>query len=546
MVTVGVIDQRNDAGTAAATESPDATIAVTIEVLDLVEAQVSNRAPVFAEGVSTSRDVAENSEAGTAIGAAVTATDADTGDTLTYTLGGADAASFSIDGPSGQLMTSAALDFEMKSSYTVTVIATDTGTPMRSDRIMVTITVTNVVEAGDPTTTNSAPVFADGVSTSREVAENGSPGDNIGDPVTATDADTGDTLTYSLGSGGDNDSFAIVETSGQLQTKAGVTLDYEATKKVYTVMVSVTDNKNVAGGEDSTVDDTIEVTINVINDPSDDDPNPGQNDAPIFTGNSATRSVQAGGAGRTVGSPVTATDPDTGDTLTFDVTSGDTALFDIDSSTGQLSTLAAVTAGSHSVVVTVTDDGTPPMSVATTITITVTAPPAPGQPPAPRPLPEGTPGTPGTVPPVTNDPPVFDDGTSATRSVAENTAAGTNIGTPVGATDPNNDPLTYTLGGTDAASFGIDSTSGQLMTSAALDFEVKRVYTVTVTANDGLTGGTASITVTINVTDVSVAEGDPVSNEHRPGVCQCNCRSLSSRKHGGRWKHRCPGGSGRH
>ena len=42
------------------------------------------------------------------------------------------------------------------------------------------------------------------------------------------------------------------------------------------------------------------------------------------------------------------------------------------------------------------------------------------------------------------------------RSVAENTAAGENIGDPVTATDADDDELTYTLGGADMASFDID------------------------------------------------------------------------------------------
>ena len=100
---------------------------------------------------------------------------------------------------------------------------------------------------------------------------------------------------------------------------------------------------------------------------------------------------------------------------------------------------------------------------------------------------------------------------TTTRSVAENTAANTNIGSAVSATDTDNDTLTYSLGGTDAASFGIVGTSGQLQTSAALDYETKSSYTVTVSVSDGK-GGTDSITVTINVTDVSeVTNNVPVS-----------------------------------
>ena len=48
-------------------------------------------------------------------------------------------------------------------------------------------------------------------------------GASIGLPVAATDADTGDTLTYSL-EGRDAASFDINTTTGQLLTKSGVTL----------------------------------------------------------------------------------------------------------------------------------------------------------------------------------------------------------------------------------------------------------------------------------------------------------------------------------
>ena len=50
----------------------------------------------------------ENSETGANIGDAVTATDPDAKDTLTYTLGGIDAAAFAIDSATGQLKTKAA------------------------------------------------------------------------------------------------------------------------------------------------------------------------------------------------------------------------------------------------------------------------------------------------------------------------------------------------------------------------------------------------------------------------------------------------------
>ncbi len=174
------------------------TITVTINVTDVDE----NRAPVFSDGDSTTLEVAENTSSGVDIGTAVSATDADEDD-LTYTLGGTDAASFSINSTNGQLRTKSPLDFETKSSYSVTISVSD---GKRKDTITVTINVTDVDE-------NRAPVFSDGDSTTLEVAENTSSGVDIGTAVSATDADEDD-LTYTLG-GTDAASFSINSTNGQ-------------------------------------------------------------------------------------------------------------------------------------------------------------------------------------------------------------------------------------------------------------------------------------------------------------------------------------------
>ena len=52
------------------------------------------------------------------------------------------------------------------------------------------------------------------------------------------------------------------------------------------------------------------------------------------------------------------------------------------------------------------------------------------------------------------------------------------------ATDGDRDALTYSLGGGDAASFAIDSSSGRLRTRAALDFEATDSYSLTVRVSD--------------------------------------------------------------
>ena len=110
----------------------------------------------------------------------------------------------------------------------------------------------------------------------------------------------------------------------------------------------------------------------------------------------------------------------------------------------------------------------------------------------------------------TNAVPTFTEGTTATRSVAENTAAGQNVGTAVGATDTDSgDTLEYSLHGTDAGSFSIVSTSGQIQTSAVLNHEAKASYSLTVRVSDGT--ATADIALTVNVTDVDEKPDQPAA-----------------------------------
>ena len=102
-----------------------------------------NAPPTFTEGSATNRSIPENSPAFSYIGNPVLATDAD-GDTLTYTLGGADAGPFDIDAANGQITVGAAttLDYETQTTYTVVVTATDIFDV--TDSVTVTISVTNV------------------------------------------------------------------------------------------------------------------------------------------------------------------------------------------------------------------------------------------------------------------------------------------------------------------------------------------------------------------------------------------------------------------
>ena len=81
--------------------------------------------PVFVDGVTARRSIEENSAEGTDVGMPITASDAN-GNALTYTLGGADAALFTIDEKTGQIKVGAGttLDYEaVENTFTVDVTA---------------------------------------------------------------------------------------------------------------------------------------------------------------------------------------------------------------------------------------------------------------------------------------------------------------------------------------------------------------------------------------------------------------------------------------
>ena len=124
-----------------------------------------------------------------------------------------------------------------------------------------------------------------------------------------------------------------------------------------------------------------------------------------------------------------------------------------------------------------------------------------------------------------NQRPVFTDGSSATRSLAENTTGGQDFGSPISATDPEGGAVRYGLTGGDTDQFSIVPGTGQLQTRTGVDynFEVRNRYSVTVEAQDEQ-GGRATITVTIDVTD---DDNEPPQRPDRPSVTASTLTSLT-------------------
>lgn len=108
-------------------------------------------APEFDANLPTTVNLTENSAIGTNVGSAFTASDADDDD-LTYSVEGTDSSNFKITS-SGQLQTDAHIDYEAKTSHSVTLRVADA---TESDTHDLTINVTNQSDTGDSSLTPSA------------------------------------------------------------------------------------------------------------------------------------------------------------------------------------------------------------------------------------------------------------------------------------------------------------------------------------------------------------------------------------------------------
>ena len=444
----------------------------------------NNTVPEFS-ATSAARAVPEETPKGTAVGTTITATDADSGEILTYWLSEVDAGDFDIDPRTGQIMVG---DVTLESDgnsptteYSVIVNVADSsaapssGTDMGTATIPVTITVVPVDE--DPTFSDEDQTGASTI----EVQEN------------ETDLDEGAMGTYSASdpeeavvtftlSGDDDDKFKL--TGDTLGTRTLVFKDKPDFENpgdmngdnVYEVTVVASDGANAAMrdvtvkvtniGEDGKIEvmpTQPRVGVELTAELTDSD---GVVSGPTWQWYKQV-AAELPSATRTEGGDL----PDAWDKIK-DATSdsytpvsddnGDWLLVTVDYIDGYYDT-AAMTFNRT------VDSVLPGMVQGSSV----------------------------------NMEPEF-DGRTATRYVPEDAAAEDMVGKPVVAKDPG-DTLGYMLSGADAGSFDIDGT-GQITVSedAELDHETKPTHTVIVTATDPH-NASATITVTIHVTDVDEA-----------------------------------------
>ena len=325
-----------------------------------------NEAPEFM-GAPSSLNVEENAQPGTMVGDAIMATDQD-GDSIAFSIKES-GTPFSVDSD-GQISVSGALDLD-DSPYSVTLVATDNGSPVMMTEHALSITVGDV---------NDPPKFDQPAQTTASIYENASAGTVVA-TYNATDVDGSDMLEgihYELRDADDLKNFDIMtetvggQIMGKLVVKAGANLDVDADGAATSYTVEV----NVKDADDADSELVIEISIMDVND-----------NAPMFsTDNSVIITVVENAARGTAltsaiasGGVYAATDADLtapNNSVTYSI---DSKSFHIDSSTGMLTVLESLDADSGTPCgdagchfkITATDGGNPSMSDTLDVTVNV-------------------------------------------------------------------------------------------------------------------------------------------------------------------------------
>lgn len=264
----------------------DATITINLT-------QSTNQPPVI---VNQSFQVNENLSNGTSVGIVV-ASDPNVGQALSYSImSGNTNSAFAISATSGNLTiaNSAAVNYEVLTSFALVVKVQDNGTGNLSSQAVATQVVINM---------NEPPIANNQAFSIPELSTNGT----IVGTVVATDPDAGQTKIFAITSGNTSSAFLINSTTGVITVAASSALNF-LINPVFNLNVRVTDNGTGNLFDDATI--TINLTQGSINQP------------PVIT--NQTFSVSANSPNGTVVGTVVASDPNAGQTIAFSILSGNT------------------------------------------------------------------------------------------------------------------------------------------------------------------------------------------------------------------------------
>ena len=428
----------------AAKDKSGGTGALSAEATIVVDVTAVNEfAPVF-NPASYTPSLSESTSPGHTV-TTVAASDADDGldGEVIYSM--PTHLQFSLGSSSGKIILTSDLDYETTQTYTLTVTASDRGSPPKTATVAVVITVTDVNDNSPECTpsTHYATLREDAVSGTFVV------------DASCSDKDSGvnGQITYSIPSG----SPFQVNSTGTLTTSG--TLDYETTTS-YSVTVSVRDG----GSPANTASVEVRVTVTDINE-----------NAPVFSNQISSINVAESASVGTLVATITATDADSQDTISYNISPA-SPKFTIDSGTGKItvkSTLDHETTSSYTLVINATDSGTVDAQKHATHTLTVS---------------------------VTNSndhSPVFSPA-SYSAPISENDSVGKTVVTVTATDGDTGDTISYSIAsGNTGNVFRLDANSLVIDSVAKLDYETLTSYSLVVTASDGTNTATANIQVTV-------------------------------------------------
>ena len=417
-------------------------LALSVNVVD-----DTGSAPTFSQA---SASIAVDENTASAIYTAQ-ASDVDPGDTLTYSISGADHQLFTIDPSSGDLAFNLSPDYENPSDsgadniYDLTIIATDAIGKQAQQSL--TISVNNLND-NQPQFNLSSSAFST-LENSTAVAT-----------ITASDAD-GDDLTFSLTNSTDSSFFTLDSSSGVLAFQQAP--DFESpqdsnTDNTYELELSVADGANTSSQA---------ITVAVTN----------VDEAPSFAATTQDLSVSENSSGSFY--QAQATDPEQA-TLTYSASGTDAGLFDLDSASGELTfkqsphfenPLDSDSNNVYQLDITAAD-GTNQASQSITVTVA-----------------------------DVNEAPAF---ASASVNLNTDENAASFAHTVDAATDPDQgEQLTYQLGGDDAAAFDFDAATRVLAFKQSPDYEspadqdADNTYQIIITAADSQYSTSQAITIAV-------------------------------------------------
>jgi hypothetical protein len=379
-------------------------------------------------------DVNENVPAGLIIYTATADDSADVSSGVTFAISGADASNFGIDQNTGEVRILISPDAEAKNSYQFDIIATDAdGNASAPHTVFLSI---NNLDDTAPTVTSA---------TNATVNEN-IPANQIIYTATADDsADVTSGFTYAI-SGTDADSFSIDQNTGEVTILTSPDADV---KNSYQFDIIATDADGNASNPH-----TVSLEINNLDDT-----------APTITSATNATVDENIPANQII---YTATADDSADVsggFTFAISGTDAASFSIDPTTGDVSILTS-----------------PDADLKNSYQFEITATDAAGNSSTPHSVLIAIDNLDDTAPVITSD-------TNVT--VDENVPANQIVYTAIAddTADVSNG-VTFAISGTDADSFSIDPTTGEVSILASPDAESKNSYQFEITATD--TAGNSS------------------------------------------------------